>query len=297
MKNKTLHLTAEQVLNGIQLADAQWKETYEELTQEKKESMRKFFMTAHMMAKNLLSFSLHKSLCELFEALGADIVDVYKNDKSCKEFTRCIDVVIQTDVKQKVWQSKYVSLLIGGNTMHDEIDEWDTVYIRYLHEGNVRTALLDMIKLCRGLHWREDGKSVMEGLEAALKKLDLTLADLTDPQNDRPTLVSVNFGSVLYHEEIPSIIMGLITMEAPWVLAIHHVPYVLEMSFHDLIFNRDDLKEFGDTVSNLFGFYLIDGRYDEDKREFQQDVENLAETPFFRIRGYDTVSIVSIIPI
>ena len=109
--------------------------------------------------------------------------------------------------------------------------------------------------------------------------------------------MSVNFGSVLYHEEIPSIIMGLITMEAPWVLAIHHVPYVLEMSFHDLIFNRDDLKEFGDTVSNLFGFYLIDGRYDEDKREFQQDVENLAETPFFRIRGYDTVSIVSIIPI
>jgi len=81
-----------------------------------REQLKRKFDITYMIAKENLSFTKMKAICQLEERHGADLGPGYKNDCSCAVFIHFIARDLQNQLMLSLSHSKYFSLQADGIT-------------------------------------------------------------------------------------------------------------------------------------------------------------------------------------
>ena len=104
---------ASSVVEYTPIAKAFTKANINEATKAK---LKRKFDVAYMIAKENLSFTKMKSICELEERHGTDLGAGYKNDHSCATFVEFIAREQLESVVTSVAKSRFFSLQADGST-------------------------------------------------------------------------------------------------------------------------------------------------------------------------------------
>ena len=188
--------------------------------------------------------------CELALKLGVDLGPSYHNRFKAKEFLHAMAECHRQDNRTIIQQSQFISILSDGST-DKSIVEQESVLVRVVHKGEPVTLMADVVPL---EHVHADG--VLQGIQQALKKVDVTLEGLSSPSNPGPTLVSCNFDGA-------SVMMGcrndvqakLKEIAHCDIISVHCVAHRLELAVLDAVKHESSIVNFEQTVKWLYQFY------------------------------------------
>ena len=85
--------------------------------------LKRKFEIAYLIAKENMAFKKMKPLCDIEEKHGIDIGARYRNDHGCASFVESIATDLEENLRSKITNSKFFSLLIDGSTDSGNIDE------------------------------------------------------------------------------------------------------------------------------------------------------------------------------
>lgn len=211
--------------------------------------MRHVFNCAYSIAINNKPFTDMPMLCQLLKKSGVDIGENYQSDQRAREFISAIASTIQEDANTDIKASTFVSILADGST-DVSTKEQEVVYLRYVSDGEVKTQFVSIEELSSS-----DAAGVMEGLECALKKLNLSFSELASSDNNFPTLVCANFDGASVMQGLKTGTMARIMKVAPWTVPMHCVAHKLELAALDSIKSDSYMRRFEDTAKGIYMFY------------------------------------------
>ena len=111
-------------------------------------TLKKLFRTALYLALNERPFSDFKPLLELQEKNGAELANIYRNDKQAHAFTHAIAESVRADVRAALRDSPFVSVLCDSSTDKATIEE-EIVQVRLLVDNRPKFQFLDFRPLRR----------------------------------------------------------------------------------------------------------------------------------------------------
>ena len=140
-----------------------------------RERTKRKFDIAYMIARQNLSFTKMKAVCELEERHGAELGQGYKNDRACATFVECIAREQQEQLMAALSRSKFFSLQADGSTDSGNVEDELFLILHfdpYSADGkvHVRDSFFTVRQLSRG---------TAQGLFDCLKKAIEYLGDQT----------------------------------------------------------------------------------------------------------------------
>lgn len=206
------------------------------------EHLTHLFHIAYFIGRHEKPFTDFPRQVILARRLNVNMKEQYTSDKACQSFIEFIALDLLESVIAKVKLSPNFSVLIDGSTDRSGDDNAD-VYVRYLHEGEIREDLLGLVTL-------ESGTS--EAYYTALTTfLDTTTIDWRRP-NYLVSLGTDGAASMVGHKS------GLVTLlkrDVPNCISVHCVAHRLQLAILDATGKIDYLSEFDRTVKKVFHFY------------------------------------------
>ena len=114
-----------------------------QLFEKEDEKMEKKFKTAFYIAALERPLDDYESLCSLQKLNGVDLGETYLTRSACTDFIDHISSVMKDDLKDKLMDCNFFSVMIDGSTDHGVIEE-AIMYVRYLEKsvGRPVTAYL-----------------------------------------------------------------------------------------------------------------------------------------------------------
>ena len=214
---------ASSVVEYAPIAKAFAKANINEATKAK---LKRKFDVAYMIAKENLSFTKMKSICELEERHGTDLGAGYKNDHSCATFVEFIAREQLESVVTSVAKSRFFSLQADGSTDsgNTENELFMILYLDpYCKDGSVH--IRDQFLTTRYLN-SGTAKGLYEAFGRALKYMGLEeLKSQLIGFGCDGTNVNIAEGGL----------KGLLTKDFPWLVVIWCLSHRLELSLKDAL--------------------------------------------------------------
>ena len=190
--------------------------------------MRKVFDVAYFIAKEGMTFSKMKPLCDLQQRHGVDLGQTYRNELACATFTDFIARDLKNQLSQALHKAKFFSMQMDGSTDAGNMEQELFMVIffdPYGHDGVVR--------ICNKYLCVRQPKSVnAAGLFECLQKALVYVG-----MDDEPSKF-IGFGcdgaSVNMGERG---VRGLLCTDRPWVVTIWCLAHTLELSLKDALKN------------------------------------------------------------
>ncbi|XP_015763634.1 PREDICTED: zinc finger protein 862-like [Acropora digitifera] len=210
------------------------------------------------------------SLCDLQEKNGLDVGKHYRNAAACKTFIGAIADSERNETRNDIHNSNFFSVLSDGSTDSGVIEQ-ESVFVRYIKEGNVKTTLADIVDLESG-----NAEGVLGGIDKALSRVGVTV------ETQSKKMVGSNFDGA-------SVMMGQKTGVATRLkerignhhVTTHCVAHNLELAIADAIKEVSHYSKFEETVKGIFKFYF----YSPKKRRELSQISELLEEDRVRYGG------------
>ena len=201
-----------------------------------KESELHLFRATYFVAKELRPNSAVNSELRFLKLCGIKdcMSDLHSN--SIKDVQNSLLYVIQQNLKTEVKDSEYYGIIIDESTdlsIHKKL----VVYLRYIHNGEMKTELIGNIRI-------KDGKAqtIHEELQISLGTLGLNVKNCVGLGSDGASVMFGRKGGV-------GVLLG---KDAPLLTHVHCVAHRLSLACSDAAKDIPFLKSYKDTLKNLY---------------------------------------------
>ncbi|XP_071835235.1 zinc finger protein 862-like [Apostichopus japonicus] len=196
---------------------------------------------AYFLAKEEIAFKKFPAHVQQEMRHGVKLRGAHLNEKGCREFTECINDAMVEDLKNKIKNTAFYSVLTDGST-DSGILEKELTYILFLDaEGQLVSTLL-------GLNDVEHGTA--EGLK---KVLEETFAKM-DMGNFKTHLVGLGADGANVNLGKKKGLAALLRAEIPWLVSVHCFNHRLELAMKDAL-DKTYYSEITNTLMLLFYAY------------------------------------------
>eukprot|EP00071_Canis_lupus_P040082 XP_022273639.1 zinc finger protein 862-like [Canis lupus familiaris] len=204
------------------------------------------FRSCHAIAKTGRPLKDFIWMCKLDDMKGVDIGPVFRTNKSARTFTYFIAEVERKNLREKLEQSKFFSVLSDGIT-DSSTKAAELVYVQFAHAGKVHCQIAGVQTV-----EREDPLAIRDAIERTLERnLQLKLSD----QDWAKKLVGFGSDGALGSGRENSRVALLLREIQPCALTVYCFAHHLELSYKAVFQSVPLYNDVRNLLHSIYHFY------------------------------------------
>ncbi|KAG1685114.1 Zinc finger protein 862 [Nymphon striatum] len=206
------------------------------------EKLTLLFRNTHALAKHRKSFRDYLWLCELDEVKGLTLGKTYRNETSCRTFTKYIAESAKQDLTGQISKTNFFSITSDSST-DSSYTEQEIVFVRFVIGGKIYTEFAGITS-----PKSPDAEGIFNSIMESLSHVKVTESTITDKLvgfgcDGASVMVGKKGGVATFFKNLQ-----------PSVTIVHCLAHRLELSFKDSIKN---IKLYDSCIVLLMGVYYF----------------------------------------
>ncbi|KAG1649403.1 Zinc finger protein 862 [Nymphon striatum] len=206
------------------------------------EKLTLLFRNTHALAKHRKSFRDYLWLCELDKVKGLTLGKTYRNETSCRTFTKYIAESAKQDLTGQISKTNFFSITSDSST-DSSYTEQEIVFVRFVIGGKIYTEFAGITS-----PKSPDAEGIFNSIMESLSHVKVTESTITDKLvgfgcDGASVMVGKKGGVATFFKNLQ-----------PSVTIVHCLAHRLELSFKDSIKN---IKLYDSCIVLLMGVYYF----------------------------------------
>lgn len=240
------------------------------LSDEEREKLRLKFATAYFVACENLPFNKYSKICELQAHNGVDLGTSYLNDTSGKEIIHYIAQSERQNLKQKIVNTPFFSLLVDGSTDKAAIDNELLLVVWCDINGTDERVHTRMDYLTIVRPESVSGEGLFNVLKRALNFLDVGIEDINP--DDCKKLVGIGTDGASANIAAAGL-KGRVENKLPWIYWMWCMAHRLELAVRDAL-KSTTFDMIDDLLLKLYYLYEKSPKKCRELEDIIQDLKN-----------------------